>query len=404
MNNDPLVITAIGAVGCFGDDVSSLWTSLLRAESLARPAAIGKDIGLSTEMQTFDLTRFHKSTDGHRRPKSSQYAMAAAVQVIKQARLGHDHDIDRDEVAIVYGTGTGGVSLTENMLTSLIERGMGAIEPLLFQESVFNAPASWVGIEHGFRGPLVALPMGWPTGGHAVATAADFVDFGTARIAIVLLADELSPIAFEAYRALGMLEPAAADGQGMRPFDMRSQGAILGDGAAAMVVERASSARARGVPALAKLSGWSVTSDPFGMGPKDGATSTLQHSMHAALAQAGRTNVPVVFSGAYGSQNAAAVEAAGIRSLPGEACPIVTNIRGVVGEARGTTGLWNIIAAVQAIRHGQVPPIAGCGQPDYGLGLQLATSALAQAPIDAALCNAFWINGVNTSIVVEACV
>ncbi|MDR6412838.1 beta-ketoacyl synthase N-terminal-like domain-containing protein [Paraburkholderia terricola] len=402
MNDDPLVITAMGAVGCFGDDVSSLWTKLLRAETLARSIEDSDDIHLSTRMQDFDLTRFHKSADGHRRPKSSQYAMAAAVQVIEQAKLGRDHDVDRDEVAIVYGTGTGSVSLTEKMLTSLIEQGMGSIEPLLFQESVFNAPASWVGIEYGFRGPLVALPMGWPTGGHAVATAADFVDFGTARIAIVLLADELSPIAFKAFRALGLLEPAASDEQGMRPFDVRSRGAILGDGAAAIVVERASSARARGVPALAKLSGWSVTSDPFGMGPKGSVTSTLGQSMQAALAQAGRASVPVVFSGAYGSQDAAAAEAAGIRSLPGEERPIVTNIRGVVGEARGTTGLWNVIAAVQAMRHGQVPAIANCGEPDHGLGLQLATGASAPAPIDAALCNAFWLNGVNTSIVVEA--
>jgi 3-oxoacyl-(acyl-carrier-protein) synthase len=401
--DDELVVTALGAVGSFGDDVDALWSSLLAAEPLARPSAMRPDGRLSTEITGFDLARFYKSSDGHRRPNTSQYAMAAAVQAIAQARLDMSHDVARDDVAIVYATGTGGVSLTQQMQTALIERGMGAIEPLLFQESVFNAPASWVGIEHGFRGPLVALPMGWAAGGHAVAMAADLIRFGNAPIALVLVSDELAPIAFDAYEALGMLAPDTDGEQRLRPFDVRSRGTVLGEGAGAIVIETAASARARGVTPLARLAGWSITSDPSGIGPKRTPTSSLGDAMAQALALSGRSTVPAVFSGAWGAPSAAAVEADAIRALDAaSAAPVVTSIRGALGEARGATSLWNVIAAVRALQEGVVPPLTGCEQPDTSLGLDLATAARTPDRLDAVLCNSFWVHGVNAAVVLEA--
>ncbi|MBQ0957956.1 hypothetical protein KAK06_03195 [Ideonella sp. 4Y11] len=391
-----LVITAASAVGPFGDDPQSLWSSLTAGQPLPLPPCV--DAGT---LPDFDLRRFHDSRDGHRRPRTSQYAMAAAARAIGQARLDSDPQVDRDEVAIVYGTGTGPVSLTQRMLAALVDKGLTGVEPLWFQESVFNAPASWVGIEFGFRGPLVALPMGWAAGGHALATAADMLQFGHAEIALVLLSDELAPVAEQAYRALGMTTPNDGGDDATRPLDRRANGTRLGEGAAAVVLETAESARRRGVTPLARLTGWSVTSDEFGVGAKDAGTPALDDAMTAALAMAGRQQVDAVYSGAYGTLDAARAEAHAMQRVFGPQQPPLTNIRGVVGEARGATALWNIVAALSSLDTGLLPPAVGCEQPDPDWGLRIAGQDEPPDAIDTVLCNAYWVNGVNTSIVLE---
>src|SRR5882724_12747755 len=203
MTSQSLVITAVGAVGAFGDSAADLWRMLLNAQPLCRPSTTLPGHPLSTELTNFDLGRFRQIPNGNRRPRTSQYALAAAVQAIEQAGLDDKSNFSKDDVAIVYGTGTGPVSLTELALTAITTGGLGATEPLWFQESVVNAPASFIGIEYGFRGPLVALPMGWAAGGHAIAVAADLIAFGSTPIALVVVSDELAPLAFNAYDALG---------------------------------------------------------------------------------------------------------------------------------------------------------------------------------------------------------
>src|SRR5207244_1634765 len=156
--------------------------------------------------------------------------------------------------------------------------------------------------------------------------------------------------------------------QAVRPFDERGRGTVLGEGAGALVIETVASARARGVAPLARLAGWSITSDPSGIAPRRADTSTLKDAMAQALACAGRTHAPAVFSGAWGPRAAAAVEAAAIHaSLDDGDAPAVTSIRGTLGEARGATSLWNVIAAVRALQEDVLPPIAGCARPDTAL-------------------------------------
>ncbi|MBC7983013.1 MAG: hypothetical protein H7Y02_04075, partial [Candidatus Obscuribacterales bacterium] len=385
-----------------GDSAADLWQALLNAQPLWRPSTTLPANALSTELTGFDLARFRQVPNGNRRPRTSQYALAAAAQAVGQAGLDSKNGVNKDDVAIVYGTGTGPISLTELALTAMTNSGLGAAEPLWFQESVFNAPASFIGIEYGFHGPLVALPMGWAAGGHAIAVAADLITFGSAPIALVVVSDELAPLAYNAYRALGLVSPNDGAAQSMRPFDVRRNGAVLGEGAAAIVIETHAHAMQRGARPLMRLTGWSITSDSFGVGSKGAGPTSLHHSMSAALKQARRDRIDVVYSGSYCVTDADQVEAAAIRTVFGaNSSPPVTNIRGSLGEVRGTTGLLNLVAAAESLQTGIIPPTAGCEQIDPLCDIDVVTTQRS-GTIEAVLCNSFWVNGVNASVVLEA--
>jgi len=396
-----IVITGIGAVGSFGSSPDDLWNALLCGEPLDRPSKRLSGDWLSTEMVDFDLDKFRRTAKGHRAPRISQYALAAAAQAISQANITAK-SVDKDAVSIVYGTGNGPGDVIAKNLAAITDVGMGGIEPLSFQESVFNAPASLISIEYGFRGPLIALPMGWAAGGYAVSTAADLIEFGHASIAVVVVSDELTSLTHNAVSALGLVSPNDGLEQMTRPFDRRHNGAVMGEGGAALVLETREHAMARGATVLMELAGWGVTSDAFGVGHKGAGPAALQSAMEIAMHRAGEDRPDLVYSGSYCTADADQAEANSLVAIFEPSLrPTVTNIRGTIGEAKGVSGIFNLIAAEASLRTGIVPRTSGCEDIDLGCPIDIATKSSAIADMDVVMCNAFWVNGTNTSIIVR---
>lgn len=365
-----LVITGFGAVGSFGDSPSALLDALRAGEPLSWP---GQRLGAqvrSAEIRDFDLARFRRTAKGHRAPRVSQYALAAAAQAIAAAGID-DRRVARDDVAIVYGTGNGPGEVVAKNLAAITGDGLGAIEPLAFQESVFNAPASLVSIEYGFRGPLLALPMGWAAGACAISVAADLIAAGHASLALVVASDEVSALAHDAMAALGLVRGAAAGTglPGRRPIPFFSS-----EGGAAIVIEARAHAAQRGATPLLELAGHGLASDAFGVGPKGLGPAALSQAMQRALGDASQRRPALLYAGSYGSDDAEHAESDAIAQVFGAARPPrAINLRRVTGEAKAPMALFSLIAA---------------------------TAALA-APGDAALCNAFWVNGTNASVLVR---
>ncbi len=385
-----LVITGFGAVGVFGGSCDALCAAVASGKPYAAPSVRLGDSYLSAEITDFDLRRYRHTAYGHRAPRISQYAMAAAAQAIDEARL-EDRRCDRDEVAVVFGTGNGPAEVVTRNLHAITADGLGAVEPLAFQESVFNAPGSRISIEYGFRGPLLALPMGWAAGGHAVAAAAELIEAGHAEAALVVAADEITPLTHGAVAALGLARGAeAAASHGGRPRIP----VYPSEGAAAVVIETRVHAARRDVRPVLELAGWGVRSDTFGVGAKGRGPASLSKAMQSALARGPGspkthvTQIARVYAGSYCSADADQAEADALAEVFGEAaCPPLLNLRPIIGETKAPAALFNLIVAAAAIGASQRPadpPGGDCSETQ-----------------DAVLCNAFWVNGTNTSLLVR---
>ena len=401
MNPQEIVITGLGAVGGFGQSPSDLWQALQAKQATWLRSERLDGSPLSAEIADFDLNHFRRTAKGHRVPRISQYALAAAAQAIKHARLD-SKEVDKDMVSVVYGTGNGPNDVVGKNLRGIVTTGLGGVEPLSFQESVFNAPASLISIEYGFRGPLLALPMGWAAGGHAIAMAADLICFRHTPVAVVVASDESTALGHRAIKALGFVSPNDGGDEAVRPFDVRHNGAIVGEGAAALVLETLEHALARGAIPLMRLTGWAMTADSFGTGAKGRGMPAIQDAMQSALHMAGRSHVDLIYSGSYCTVDADQAEAEAIVALFGSGTtPPTTNIRGAIGETKGVAALFNAVAACSSLQTGVIPATKGCEQIDPACDLDVVLSARAGVAVDAVLCNAFWVNGVNASFVLE---
>lgn len=396
-----LVLTGLGALGSFGGSTERLWQALLDGTPLlTRHRRFARE-GLAAVVPDFRLDDYKRTAKGHRAPRISQYALAAAAQAIRKARLDAK-GVDKDAVAIVYGTGNGPSEVVEHNLAAITQSGLRALEPLSFQESVFNAPASMVSIEYGFRGPLLALPMGWASGGYAIATAADLIEFGHAQVVLVVVSDEMSELGEHALKRLKLFSPSEDPGDAIRPFDVAHSGTLPGEGAAAVVLETSAHAALRGAVPLATLAGWATASDSFGVGPKANGQA-LAHAMQQAVARAGDLRPDAIYSGSYCTADADLAEADAVVGTFGSGKrPLVTNVRGALGEAKAPTALLGIVAAAQSLRTGTVPATTGCRERDPRCAIDVCTQTTAVPGIEAVLCNAFWVNGTNASVLLRA--
>ena len=231
------------------------------------------------------------------------------------------------------------------------------------------------------------------------AGEADVVVCGGAEACI----DRASLGAFAAARALSTAfndDPPA----GSRPFDADRDGFVMGEGAGVVVLETLEHALARGATPLAELVGYGTSSDAYHLtaAPEDGEGA--QRAMRTALSQAALEPWQVGHVNAHATSTPVgdAGELAALKSVFGDARPLISSTKSATGHLLGAAGAVEAVFAILATRDGVAPPTLNLARPDQAAeGLDLVALAARAAPIDYALSNGFGFGGVNASVLVR---
>ncbi|MGF0316460.1 beta-ketoacyl synthase N-terminal-like domain-containing protein [Nocardia fluminea] len=224
---------------------------------------------------------------------------------------------------------------------------------------------------------------------HALGMADDLLTLGMADTVIVAGVDT---IAVSMFATLDLVQPPM---ESLRPFDARHKGVLMGDGAAAIVLRRDGTARAR-------LRGVGITCDASHVTAPDPVG--IVAAMHDAHRRAGvrPTDVDLVLAHGTGTALNDAAEATALTNVFGAARPLVTAIKAMTGHTSGSSGLLSVVAAVESLRTGQVPPIPDLATPiAEAAPLRLATAPVEPAILDIAQVNSFGFGGVNAVAILE---
>ncbi|MEH1016017.1 beta-ketoacyl synthase N-terminal-like domain-containing protein [Micromonospora sp. CPCC 206060] len=238
--------------------------------------------------------------------------------------------------------------------------------------------------------------------GTAVADAAALVAAGRAERLVVAAGYLVEPdqyALFDAGRAL------ATDGV-VRPFSTGRRGLLLGDGVAAVVVESAAAARARGHAPLARLAGWGRAGDGHHPCQPDPSGAGLARAVTAALGRAGLlpTDIGYVNANATGTAYSDASEAAALRRALGPAVDRipVSSTKSIHGHALEASALLELVITVLALRHGKLPVNAGFLGADAACPLDVIVDAPRPAGTPYALSLNAAFGGANTALLVGA--
>jgi 3-oxoacyl-[acyl-carrier-protein] synthase II len=260
-----------------------------------------------------------------------------------------------------------------------LQAGPQFVSPMDFSNTVLNAAAGQVAIWHRLTGVNSTVAAGAASGAQALGYAAELIRAGRAD---VLVAGGVEEICFESalgFARAGRLARPDGDRPGCGvPFDSRRTGAVLGEGAAFLVLEAEQIAGARGARIAGRLRGWANAYDPDVLASGAQRSGVLAEVIEYALRDAGVPAVDVVSSSASGDPVLDARESFGIAASAGADIP-VTAIKSATGELLGAAGALQTIVALEAMRYRRLPGVSGLVSvdPEVRINIDATTRPLA---------------------------
>lgn len=313
----------------------------------------------------------------------SRYGVAAAKLAIDDAGVALPKT-----TGVALGTSFGPVQTSVDYMQEYVEKGAALAPPQLFAESVANAPGSHIAIEHDLRGFNVTITQRESSALAAAMYAAAQIAKGAAGSALIGGVEEINEMVFSVLASIGALaHPNGSVDECARPFDLRRNGFVMGEGGAVLVAERHPSKEPYGY-----LSGFGIARDTTASISDWGTDEkAVAAAMRAALDDAGiaPADVSAIYASANSGVRADRVEAHAIRTMFHNV-PIVAT-KGIFGEYAGA-GSLQLAAALLAVRDQALPKSTGFEQPDPDLGV-LATRNSQPATVNHVLINSISAGG-----------
>ncbi|WP_245827815.1 beta-ketoacyl-[acyl-carrier-protein] synthase family protein [Sinomonas mesophila] len=400
-----IVITGMGATTPLGGTVPELWDATLALRSgirsLVGAGIPGFDDTLPVRiagMLAVEPETAMTPASARRLDRSQQAAVVAAREAWKDAGAP---EVDGDRLAVVIGTGIGGVQTLLAQDDVLERSGARRVSPRTVPMLMANAAAAQLSIEYGARASASAPASACASGAEAIVQAARLIECDEADIVIAGGAEAaITPLTIAGFAQIGALSKDAGDPEAAsRPFDLNRTGFVLGEGAGVVVLERAEHARARRARARAALAGWGVTADAFHITGTDPEGTGQVKAIRKALAKAGlgARDVQHVNAHATGTQVGDVSEALAVREALGGHVA-VTAPKGALGHLVGAAGAVEAILTACTLEAGVIPATRNLEELDPAVGLDVVAGAPREARIEAAISNSFGFGGHNVSL------
>jgi 3-oxoacyl-[acyl-carrier-protein] synthase II len=429
LGSERVLITGIGVVSPIGVGRQAFWDGCLsgRSGAVRLDATWVRDTDLSTKIGCpvagFDPASCGiPSTDASLLDRTSQFAVAAALEAMGDAgldavRANGDRGgwilsgADPERAITAIGTGIGGLSTFEAAHGRWArERSKRGLKRYALPMLIPNAPAGQVAIRVGARGECAAPSTACAAGTMALGAAWRAVRDGDADVAFAGGAegaagdhDAFSLVGFDRLRTLSTRNDAPE--RASRPFDRLRDGFVLGEGAAVLVLERESHARARGARGYAAVTGYAANCDALSMLQPDESGDRIVALARAALARAGRSADEVEHVSAHATSTVAndRTESLAFRKVFGARLPdvAVTGLKSMTGHAIGGSGPMETAALALSLREGRLTPTINYEEPDPECDVDVVANAPREARPALALKFSYGFGGHNACLVLE---
>lgn len=407
MSRRRVVITGVGAVSSLGLDLPTNWAGMLAGKSGAGPIARfdtqKHTCKFACEVWNWQTEKFFPKNESKRLEKFTMYYLVAAAEAMAGSGLDMARE-DANRAGCILGTGIGGIDEIEASKVLQVERGADRVSPFFIPKIMANAMAGQAAIRFGLRGTCYVTSSACASSSHAIGLALRSIQWGEADIVLTggseAATTELGLAGFCSLKAVSTRndDPARAS----RPFDRDRDGFVMGEGAAALVLEEYEHARRRGAPILCELLGYGSTDDAFHITAPNEDADGPSRAMALALQDGGIAANAVQYINAHGTSTFLndKIETAAIKRVFGDHAKklAVSSTKSMVGHLLGASGAIELVATACSIRHGQVHPTINYTTPDPDCDLDYVPNTARDLKVDYALSNSLGFGGHNTSL------
>ena len=397
-------ITGLGAVSALGVGADTLADALLAGRSGVTAQPGSEEHGLkpyASATVTVPLAAGMPPAQRNLYDRHSLMALEAAAEAWAQAGLPATAP-EPERAAVAWGTGLGGSTSLEQSYAQMFTARPSRVHPYTVVRVMANSAGSHLAMRHQLRAAQLSVANACASSAQAIGEALWLLRTGRADVALVGGSEAMLNIgSLLGWQSMGVMAPLDADApeQSCRPFDDARKGLVLGEGAAALVLETAAHARARGATPLAVLAGYGHSVDAVHLSRPDAAGQV--RAMQAALRDAGLQPHDIGYINAHGTATEVgdAVEAESITTVFGPRAVPVSATKALHGHLIGAGGALELIATVQALRRQQLPPSAHVRSSQLGEQVDLVTGTARPATLRAAMSNSFAFGGSNVALI-----
>lgn len=412
MSERRVVITGIGALTPIGKSAPDFWNGLVSGKSgismVDRFDTTGFATKFAAQLENYDPLNYFERKEARRLDLVAQYALVAAEEAVTDSGLDLDV-IDKDRVAVIVGTGIGGMQTFYDQSLELNSRGPRAVSPFFIPMLIPDILSGQISIKYGFRGPNYCVVSACATGSHNIGIAYDNIRYGVADYAVT--GGSESPITqigiagFNSMKAMSTRNESPETAS--RPFDKTRDGFVLGEGAGIFVLEEYESAKKRGARIYGEIVGYGYSADAYHITAPDPDGGGVMLAMNNALKSAKIAPEDVDHINMHGTSTPLGdiAETNSIKKVFGNHAKNINlnSTKSMTGHTLGAAGAIESISALLAIYHGTVPPTINLHDPDPECDLNYTPNEPVVRDVKYALNNAFGFGGHNSTLVFKKC-
>lgn len=405
-----VVVTGLGAVSSIGLTATESWRNALAGVSGVGPITLfdATDylVRIACEVKSFQPEDWMPARDARRRDRFEQFANAAAKQAIEQAGL-QISESDSGRVGVIVSSAIGGLTSLQGNIFDLYKDGPRRVSPFLIPMMMANGAGGLIAIDNGYHGPCFSVASACASGSDSIGVAWNMLRSGLIDVAIAGGSEAtITEIGLAAFDRLGAMSRRNDDySRTPQPFDLERDGLVMGEGAAVLLLETESRARARGATILAELAGYGATADAYHItAPSEDGAGGAQ-AIKLALQAGGINPDEIDYINAHGTATILndISETKAIKTVFGERAyhiP-VSSTKSMTGHMMGATAALEALFCVQAVVENAIPPTIHHHTPDPECDLDYVPNQARQQRVKVALSNAFGFGGHNSVLAIR---
>ncbi|MCF3942070.1 beta-ketoacyl-ACP synthase II [Oceanobacillus alkalisoli] len=407
MGERRVVVTGLGAVTPVGNDVATMWESIINGKS-GIDIATRIDVDeypakVAAEVKDFAPEEFMEKKEIRRMDPFTQYAVAAAKMAVEDAKLVID-DSNAHRVGVWIGSGIGGMKTWEDQHLKLIEKGPRRVSPFFVPMMIPDMAAGQVSIQLGAKGINSCTVTACASGASSIGDAYHAVKRGDVDYIIAGGTEApISNMAFAGFSSAKALSTNPDPKTASRPFDKNRDGFVMGEGAGILILETLESALERGATIYGEIIGYGATGDAYHITAPaengEGAARAMQMAMDAA----GISPNDVDYINAHGTSTDLndKYETTAIKAVFGDHAYklTVSSTKSMTGHLLGAAGGVESVISLKAIQEGIVPPTTNYETPDEECDLDYVPNEARKQDVNIVVSNSLGFGGHNVSLV-----
>jgi len=406
-----VVVTGLGALTPIGNDVPSFFKGLQAGTSgaglITRFDTEKFKVKFACEVKNFNAEDFFDRKEARKMDPFTQFAMVAADEAIQHSGL-LQQSYNPDRIGVIWGAGIGGLS---TFFAEIVDYAKGdgtpRFSPFFIPKMIVDIAPGYISIKHGFRGPNFSTVSACASSTHALIDAFNYIRLGKADAIVAggseASVNEPSVGGFSNMKALSERNDDFLTAS--RPFDKDRDGFVMGEGAAAMILEDYEHAKARGAKIYAEIVGGGMTADAYHLTAPHPEGLGACNVMKVALQDAGLTPADIDYINVHGTSTPLGdiAESKAILSVFGEHTYNlnISSTKSMTGHLLGGAGAIESLACLMAVCEDIIPPTINhfTDDPEFDPNLNFTFNTAQKRTVRAALSNTFGFGGHNASVI-----